>query len=499
MPCTVCGTLLVRYDDRDFCPKCNNIQLDRNKAIKDLDKNLRQLEGALTNLVKNRVDKNRLLDELARHREKFSRDFFDNYQAFDLTKFLSLNLLIFDFMREPFFHGDQATDYDEEVERISQVFSGLIQMKNNYLLFKNGLAEAVKTNGKMRIVPNERYFPIINSYEDNQIMVKTKAVKVIKQYKKIFNLIYKKDPKGCISYTPEEYVEHFYNTINQFYCALLRNEVYDEVFGLLQEYGKKGITPGKLMDFVNSYQMYDGTLSFTTATEFIARAKTKMNIEEGEALQLLVFSEKGASNFPMFISINDTVCISHRTSFLIYILMHAIFYKELFDKETEKRSKAFEKEEVRKDFESIGWTYSPNATDKKQQSIEIDGIATYKRKMLVVECKGWQPIRPFFEYEKMQEYLIRDIKGIVDGQKFTHGKPKTIPSLIEKVSFAKKKMSIWGFDSKDYDEINGIVVVRGYPPIDEYKGIQILSVSDIQEMYAPQTHPKTPKRNKYHF
>jgi len=482
MPCTTCGSLLVRENENSLCPKCNKIQLlDRYTTCKVLQKNLEEVEDVLIGLIKNRVDKNKLLDGLTWEREKFSRGFFQTYKGFDMTKFLTLNLLMFKLMKESF-QGSRSPD-DEEVKDIIKAFSKYVSMKNNFLLFKNGFAEALKDGTKIRTIPNERYFPIIRSYEDNLIMIESIATEKLKHFKRLFDLIFKGGPRGYLSFTPNEYVEHFYQTINQFYCALLRNELYDEVFGLLKKYNEISLTPGKLMDFTNSYQLYPGTLSFTSVDEFAIRAKKHFNMKDDDIKQLLLFSEKNTSIFPMFISIDDTVYISHRTAYLIYILLHAIFYKELFDKETEKRSKEFEKNEVKKEFESIGWTYLTSLKDKKQPSIEIDGIATFKKEMLVIECKGWRSIRPFREYANIQKYIIRDIKGIVDGKKFTGEIPEKIPSLDEKLCLVKDNMSIWGFNPSGYDKINGIIVVRGFPPIEEYKGIRILSINDIETMF----------------
>ena len=49
--------------------------------------------------------------------------------------------------------------------------------------------------------------------------------------------------------------------------------------------------------------------------------------------------------------------------------------------------------------------------------------------MLVIECKGWQ-LYPLYESQKRQGYLTRDIKGIVDGKKFTGEKEIKVPSLL---------------------------------------------------------------------
>jgi len=60
--------------------------------------------------------------------------------------------------------------------------------------------------------------------------------------------------------------------------------------------------------------------------------------------------------------------------------------------------------------------------------------------------------------------------------------PRRIPSLNEKISFVRNNMSIWSFNPKDYDVINGIIIMRGFPPINEYKGIQILSINDVENL-----------------
>ncbi|OGH05746.1 MAG: hypothetical protein A2W22_02350 [Candidatus Levybacteria bacterium RBG_16_35_11] len=477
MPCEVCNSILIRLNTKVLCPVCNNIPLlNRDNTIPILEKNLHEVENALIDLMKKNIDKNRLLVKLIWERERFARDFFEAYKEFDTTRFLTLNLLIFKLMRITF-DGNRIPS-NEEVEEIIDAFSEYIQMKNHFLLYKNELAEALKVDDKIRIIQNERYFPILSSYEDNLIMSKMRIGETVEKYKKVFDFLTKSQPARPVSYTPIEFVEHFYSMILQFYCTLLRNETFDEVFGLLSSYKELSITPGKLMDFVNSYQLYPEVETVTSLEEFVCNAEKHFNMKKEDVEQILVFNEKNTCIFPIFISINDTVHISHRTSFLIYIFLHSIVYKDMFDAETEKRSKAFENEEVKKKFETINWTYFPNLKDKKQPSIEIDGIATFKRKILVVECKGWT-IRPFYEYAKIQGYLIRDIKGIVDGEKFTGEELKKIPSLLEKVSFVRDNMSIWGLSPSDYDEINGIIVMRGSPPIKEYKGIQILSINNI--------------------
>lgn len=270
MPCPKCGSLLVRIEEHDVCPPCNGIVLlNRETAVKEMCANLENVETELQNLLKNRAEKNRILKELAWFREKFSRDFFSEYKALDMSEFLSLNLLIFRVMKEPYFNANRNVNYSSEVQELVKAFKVVIRTKLQYLLLKEGLSEAIKTNGKKQTIPNENYFPMLDTYADNDIWVRSKAEERLKEYKPIFESIIKNQPLGSVSYTPEEFVEHFYSTINQFYCALLRNEIYDEVFGLLRKYAEIGLTPDKLMGFVNSYLMNEDSLTHTSVSEFI--------------------------------------------------------------------------------------------------------------------------------------------------------------------------------------------------------------------------------------
>ena len=255
------------------------------------------------------------------------------------------------------------------------------------------------------------------------------------------------------------------------------------MFGLLKRYAEIGLTPGKLMDFVNSYLMNEDLLTHTSVSEFNERAGKHFGVQGKKTKDTLLFCERSQNSFPLFPLINGRVYISHRTAYLVYVLMHAIIYKDLFNRETEKRSKEFEKAEVKIAFESIGWKYFPNKTDKKQSSLEIDGITTFERKMLVIECKGWY-LYPYYEYKSRQSYLERDIRGIVDGEKFTGGKPTKIPSLNEKVEFVKANMTKWGFIPKDFDEVTGLIVLRSFPPVREYKGFKIISIKEISNFFG---------------
>ena len=280
-------------------------------------KNIQEVETKFSAILKH-LDKNELLIQLSWQREAFSRSFFKEYQGFSTNEFLSSNLLILRIMKEPFFKGRKKIK-EAEIEAIVEGFKKLIENKEMYLLLMNGLAEASQWYDKMKIFGNERYFSILKTFEDNDIMVESKAEEKIKEYLPILESRINVKQTNSVSYSPEEFIKNFYVTLNQFYCCLLRNEIFEEVFGLFKKYKDISLTPNKLMDFVNSYLMNQEKLTHTSVSEFIQRANKHFGIDEKKIREFLLFYENRSNNFPLFILINGRVYISHRTAFLIYI------------------------------------------------------------------------------------------------------------------------------------------------------------------------------------
>ena len=81
------------------------------------------------------------------------------------------------------------------------------------------------------------------------------------------------------------------------------------------------------------------------------------------------------------------------------MFLHAFTHKKIFDGITETKSKEFEKETVKNNFEKIGYQYIPNITDKRKSTLEIDGLAIKDNICYIVECKGWK-LRPLIDDSK---------------------------------------------------------------------------------------------------
>lgn len=114
----------------------------------------------------------------------------------------------------------------------------------------------------------------------------------------------------------------------------------------------------------------------------------------------------------------------------------------------------------------------------------MDGIAYKGNTCYVVECKGWR-LPHLIEEKSKKDEIIRDLKGIVLGYKYTNKNGKLIrkprPSLHTKVQHVKSNRSLYIQSSEDF-EIKGLIVISGYPPITKFDNIKIISINEITHL-----------------
>lgn len=92
-----------------------------------------------------------------------------------------------------------------------------------------------------------------------------------------------------------------------------------------------------------------------------------------------------------------------------------------------------------------------------------------------------------FDEVETQDQIIRDIQGIIKGEKYTYQKDGTLKakkmvSIKDKVNFVKKNLVQFGIQNLDLGMVRGLVVLEDYPPITEFEGIKVLSVEDIKQI-----------------
>jgi len=428
-------------------------------------------------------------------RERFARSFFDEYQGFEIPRFLALNLLIKRLMlSSEQSYKNEIEANDTLVDEMIKLFSKFILVYNDHLLLRNGFFNMIyKTPytfenltaqqlfSNFTLVPNESYKPLLLTIENNNILTKTKCEAKINEHKKEFEEISSlKTDDSKKEQTPEEFIETLYPTINQFYCCLLKNSFYARVFDFKNS-GFTLLSPKQLMNFVNGFQRVKGYQTATKRKDFLKGIKLHCDCTEQELERYFIFDENNKHIFPLFVEIDDYVFISHATSFFIHMFLMSIYHKDLFDRETEKQSKKLEQDETKNEFKKAGFRYIHNIIWKNH--LQIDGLAIKNNIAYVIECKEWG-FRPLYEHDNIQLELERDLKGIVDGNKYStiDGTLKIEPkvSLLTKIEYVRINHSKWGL-TKPFT-LKGLIIMRDYPPISSYRNVKIISINEIKTL-----------------
>jgi len=343
-----------------------------------------------------------------------------------------------------------------------------------------------KKLSQFRIMYTEDYSRLIRTFANNEIYSEEEGRRKMREYRKEWEMIKRlEDFSKKVSYSPEELVKKFYPELNRLYCGLLKNVVYASTFDF-SNYRGVIKDPAEIMELANGFALVRDYITVTPCSEFECVLTRVFGDRMREAKDALLFSETNDKVFPLFVLLDDHVFISHRTSFLVYFLLHPIIFKDIFDSETVRRSKELEASRARDAFEKAAFKYVPNVKDNdKDPGLQIDGLAGKESVVFVVEVKSWG-LTTFYEHRNKHRYLERDLKGVVDGIEYTtkEGKlyERKIPSLLEKIEYVKNKMRDHGFDPSVFWVVKGVIVIEDYPPIDEYKGVKMIGLQDISKL-----------------
>ena len=493
MPCKICGNKLVfiqGWPGPLECPKCNNIRIvERPRAIEISKSWLDYLYSLFVETVR-QFNKNRLIPYLVWEREKFSRSFIREYQTFNIPKFLSYSILIKRIMGENSFSGKIAAN-QENTDALVEQFSKYVRFLTDHSHLEDGLAE-LKANtsfeaeklsiseklSNFSIIVTEDIIPIYQTLANNQIYNEAEAQRKYEEYRKDLTAFERRP----LVLDPKSYISLNFDVLNLFYCGMLRDEIWGKDVFNFANYQRAHIIPEQVMAFANIFPTPEKSPAVVDSAMFRVWLDRAFDSNLIEIERLFVFCEGNQTTFPLFVELGDQVLVPHATAYLVSRLLYPIVHKELFDAETVRKSKELEMMKVGEAFNRAGFGYCSNLTDKKQPSMQIDGMATRNRELWVVEVKGWRT-RRYFEHRKNQDELARDLRGVIDGWKYStiegiQRREKKV-SLLEKMEFVKRNMSIWGFRPEDYDAVNGVIIIKDYPPMTEYHGVKIRSVNEV--------------------
>ena len=485
MPCKVCGTSLIYIYDYPTCPKCEHVTLvpyeDSIKIAKHLLDNFKK---AFFEIVKP-FKKTHILANVFWQREKQIRKFYQKYSTIELSRLLSCTLLLRRvFQMNGFLEQNDVNEVDANkmiiaYEALADFEEACIKLKSNHFsmvkMFPydiNNLDE-LKIKDNTIIFPNETYDRIMITFSQHNIMTTEEADKKMEVWSKNFV-----KPKfgAKKSQTPEETISRFYDLISSFYMALYRSQLYLEAFGLPNE--NLGIDPLQIKRFCTRHPTHPTGISLTKYDDFKKQVRSYFSNKSDLFEENFVLSETNLPAFPFFIKFDDNVLNSQAFGEFFSYTLHAILNKELFDNETEKRSKEFESKTVKEKFEELGFKYVPPYQVKGNQPMEIDGIAISNSRVFVIEVKGWGAKR-LIEEKTAEDILIRETKNAIFGYHFvvkTNQLKKKV-SIGTKVKWVDENRSKFGISPTA--SIKGLLVINQHPPFPECGDCLVRSVNNL--------------------
>ena len=497
MPCQKCESQLIFLNNNLTCPKCNNLKiLEKSLALRIADKRKSHIrELWKKELI--RFNRDSLVCHILDDRDTLSWDVFQKPGITDIDRLFSDTLFIKRVYEDGNKDGEIIIDDKKKSKPIIELFNDTKKIETDYYLVESGNATYIYENDfeiesitdeqaltNFTFVETEDYEKLIRNFEKNNIVTRKKGEELQKENEEEFKRI-TENRSTPISQTTEQFIERNYDTITSYYLVFLRNEIYSKIFDLRQ-FKKLIDNPRKLMEFVKKFPQKSYTLNGPNYSEFMKFATEVFGKSEAEIAKLLIFEEGNSDIFPLFVRIKiegkDIVLVSHTFTAIMFILLHAVISKDIFDLIAHKRGSDFEKD-VQKKFESLDFDYIPNHKDDPDNpTLEIDGIASKNNMCFVIEDKNPR-LPPEVESFQARENMIDDLKGIIDGEKRTTRSGERvveqITSLPEKVEYVKNHLSELGLTQVFPDKIFGIVITNNYPLISEYNGHRIISLSDI--------------------
>jgi hypothetical protein len=497
MPCNKCGRTLMLYDDLKLCSKCDCLAvLDTISAINISER----VCDYLTKLFYERLkewNSFHLITYCVVKREQVSREFYKKYSLFPTGELSMYTLLADRVLKNSYNSGGKRIDEtnEHEVRRLVDTFDKLLNFENTVLHLKNCDMNVLITQSidvdsitpqeairKCIFVSNEKHETLFRTYSINDIYSKTEGEKKIEEWSKLDD-DYPSVRKIEIL-TPRNFIRKHFQILNNLYVLFMKDYAAFEVFGRLKRYKELTNEPRQFYHFFNEFVNFgDDVHTISPIEVFMARAKKYFSVSEDKIKEILIYSESNSNAFPLFIGFRenskDMVVNSRAFCSFIYTLLHIFITRVDFDIVTQERSLDFEKQIVKERFEKNGYKYLSNETFKKE--LEIDGIAYKNNICYIIECKCWR-LPHLIEEKNKRDEIIRDLKGIVLGEKYTTKDGKLTvnprPSLVKKIEHVKLYCSKY-LGSSNITDFKGLIVIPSYPPITNFQNIDIISLNDV--------------------
>lgn len=498
MPCTVCQTEQISYNDKILCPNCSNFKILDSVTARDIARKRASIIRELWKKELQRINQDSLLLHIFRHREFVAREFWTKLGLMDIDSMFSDTLFLKRVMEDGNPEGNIMIDSVKKAEPAIKLFNETKRVETDKALidscyalikFENDFEDTSLDDNQIlsnfSILPTETYLKLRKSYENYGLYTREEAEKKFQEFADEYEKI-KQQKISTTFLSREKFIEKNYSMISNLYLILLRNEIYSEVFDM-RNLQNLSSDPSTILGFFNKFPYVYNVLTEDDTDPFLNRCRKHFKKSLPVVRKTILFEQGNSEAFPLAIRMvwkRDSVFLSQAFTAIMYILLHAVLTKDLFDLETSKRGKQFE-DDVKKKFEELGFTVMPNVTDDSNPpTLEIDGIAVKDDFCIILEDKN-RRLPPEVESTRAKTIMIQDLKGIVDGYKRTikDGQRivKQVKTISEKMEFVKNNLSKLGLSQVSQDKIFGLVVTQDFPLFLSYKGIHFSWLNEITQ------------------
>lgn len=494
--CDRCGSKKITNTKEIICPKCNNLEaLPKEIALKIFELRHNYLNTKYNEII-DEYDKNELILWLLEEREILADEFFFRYPNINFNRLFALNDLLKRAFRAYNIKGTRKPHYEDIMHLVDNFSSFIEYVESPRLLIEEGFAYCVpKEKFDLNDVNMENLFSnystyfdidrinIVKSFEQNMIYRNEVAEKYLDDHKEKYDKI-NNNLTEPIDYTPELLIHSLYPTLKALYVGLTQNTLFREMFNLNYLIEKR-IPIEVIPTLSKDYKNRPHKLLVADKVKFKQYIMNKFsNSGINDLYNNLIFSTNNQGIFPLFVEVEENIYISPSFLYLMKLYYIPIYYSKLFNKETNKRSDLFEKVKIPNKLKENGFKVRSNVT--KKSKLQIDSIALKENKVFVIETKMWDTGK-LFEVRQTHLDRERDLKGIVDGIKFTREKDNSFrqtrkPSLLTKINYVKQNLKTLCPDHERIISVEGLIITRSYPPLTEYKGVRIIGCEDIKNL-----------------
>lgn len=485
MPCKKCGEMMIDVCGL-VCPLCDRFPIFNYASAQEVaNKRLEIREKIWENNIEG-MDKMELLKYVFEERKCDTLEFFNSLYNMDLVGMLTKNQLLQKIMKMKNMNGlEPKKPISSEILKTYELvidakrhchhIKSRLEKMLCYKKYRSGCMSEYELLENFEIFYTEEHVMLEKNCRKYNLVTGRKDDVMTKKRREDIEEI-QKHPVNLDQYTSEERVKILYDLICSLYIGLLQDDVFRDGFNL-ESYKKILVDPDQFEKFISTFKGKEEC----DEIEFLCNARNIFKKDIKTLRKLLLFEESNPDIFPCFMKITNSlkkiVLIDYKLCNIMFYILHAIIIKKSFDEETARRGKEFENR-PNELFKKYGFKYFKNKGIKNK--IEIDGIAVKDNFCFIIEVKG-KMLPILFMDQKTREKLIRDVKGVVDGYKYTKRSEKKIPSMMDKIEYVKENYKEFEILDRHKIKFCGIVVLRFYQWIPGHNGVKFMTDDELEE------------------